>query len=198
MRSALELVADKGYADATVAEIERAAGLSPGAGGLYRHFPSKEDLILAAVKEYRQEVMKWRAIVDDLRPSTPEEAFRIVPKLLSEFAGHQHPAILAFALEGLRFPAAARNEVQQAWEDGYRLCAAALRRIAGQNAQDVDFDAAAVQLFGGLAQFAMQTLAFGKPPLGVSRDRYVESWIQNWSLIIKGWKTVSTRPSQSP
>ena len=45
----LRLFADRGYAATSVAEIEAAAGLSPGAGGLYRHFRSKEE-VLAAIR----------------------------------------------------------------------------------------------------------------------------------------------------
>lgn len=48
---ALRLFADRGYAATSVAEIEAAAGLSPGAGGLYRHFPSKQEVLAAAVRE---------------------------------------------------------------------------------------------------------------------------------------------------
>src|SRR3954447_13378526 len=49
---ALRLFADRGYAATSVAEIEAAAGLSPGAGGLYRHFPSKQEVLAAAVREH--------------------------------------------------------------------------------------------------------------------------------------------------
>jgi AcrR family transcriptional regulator len=48
----LRLFADRGYAATSVAEIEAAAGLSPGAGGLYRHFRSKEEVLAAAVREH--------------------------------------------------------------------------------------------------------------------------------------------------
>jgi AcrR family transcriptional regulator len=43
-QAAMALFVQKGYRRTTIAEIERAAGLVPRAGGFYRHFPSKEDL----------------------------------------------------------------------------------------------------------------------------------------------------------
>ncbi len=43
------LFAERGYSATRVAEIAEAAGLSPGAGGLYRHFESKEALLVAVV-----------------------------------------------------------------------------------------------------------------------------------------------------
>ncbi|HEY3008994.1 MAG TPA: helix-turn-helix domain-containing protein, partial [Micromonosporaceae bacterium] len=42
--AAMELFGRQGYHATTVAQIEAAAGLSAGAGGLYRHFPSKRAL----------------------------------------------------------------------------------------------------------------------------------------------------------
>ncbi|MFC7730228.1 TetR/AcrR family transcriptional regulator [Actinomadura keratinilytica] len=48
----LRLFADRGYAATSVAEIEAAAGLSPGAGGLYRHFRSKEEVLASAIREH--------------------------------------------------------------------------------------------------------------------------------------------------
>src|SRR3954463_9880263 len=49
---ALRLFAERGYSATWVAEIEAASGLSPGAGGLYRHFRSKEEVLAAAVREH--------------------------------------------------------------------------------------------------------------------------------------------------
>jgi AcrR family transcriptional regulator len=48
---AMELFAERGFAATTIAEIERAAGLSPGAGGIYRHFASKVELLEAGVRD---------------------------------------------------------------------------------------------------------------------------------------------------
>src|SRR5437588_620889 len=50
MDEAVRLFARKGFADTSVAEIERAAGLKPGAGGLYAHFDSKAELLKAAIE----------------------------------------------------------------------------------------------------------------------------------------------------
>jgi DNA-binding transcriptional regulator YbjK len=42
---AMRLFGEQGYAATTIAQIEAAAGLSPGSGSLYRHFPSKQALL---------------------------------------------------------------------------------------------------------------------------------------------------------
>ncbi|MDA8061910.1 MAG: helix-turn-helix domain containing protein, partial [Actinomycetota bacterium] len=48
--AALKLFAEHGYEATSVAEIEAAVGLTPGAGGIYRHFRSKRDVLAAAVR----------------------------------------------------------------------------------------------------------------------------------------------------
>src|SRR3954465_11429512 len=47
--AAVECFASKGYAATTIADIERAAGLSVGAGGTYRHFESKRAIMEAVL-----------------------------------------------------------------------------------------------------------------------------------------------------
>lgn len=46
---ALEVFGEVGYTGATITEIERRVGLTPGTGSFYRHFPDKAALLHAAV-----------------------------------------------------------------------------------------------------------------------------------------------------
>jgi AcrR family transcriptional regulator len=48
---AIRLFGEQGYAATTISQIEAAAGLSPGSGGLYRHFPSKDALLAEGVRQ---------------------------------------------------------------------------------------------------------------------------------------------------
>src|SRR6266496_3629940 len=48
---AMRLFGEQGYAATTIAQIEAAAGLSPGSGSLYRHFPSKHALLAEGVRQ---------------------------------------------------------------------------------------------------------------------------------------------------
>jgi AcrR family transcriptional regulator len=50
MDATLRLVAAQGIAATAVVDIEAASGLAPGRGGFYRHFPSKEDALRAALE----------------------------------------------------------------------------------------------------------------------------------------------------
>jgi AcrR family transcriptional regulator len=47
---AMRLFSESGYSATSIAKIEAAAGLTPGAGGIYHHFKSKEALLAAGVE----------------------------------------------------------------------------------------------------------------------------------------------------
>jgi AcrR family transcriptional regulator len=47
---AMHLFSEHGYAATSIAKIEAAAGLTPGAGGIYHHFASKEAVLTAGIE----------------------------------------------------------------------------------------------------------------------------------------------------
>jgi AcrR family transcriptional regulator len=47
---AMVLFSQNGYAATSIAKIEAAAGLTPGAGGIYHHFASKEAVLAAGIE----------------------------------------------------------------------------------------------------------------------------------------------------
>lgn len=49
LTEAIRLFSERGYDSTSVAQIESAAGLSPGSGALYHHFKSKDALLDAAI-----------------------------------------------------------------------------------------------------------------------------------------------------
>lgn len=65
---AMRLFSQNGYAGTSVAKIEAAAGLSPGAGGLYHHFGSKEAVLAAGVE---RQLSRLEALRDIRRLLTP-------------------------------------------------------------------------------------------------------------------------------
>jgi AcrR family transcriptional regulator len=70
---AMRLFGERGFRGASVAQIEAAAGLSPGAGGLYHHFGSKEEVLTAGIDRHLarldalRDVRRLLADVGDMR-----------------------------------------------------------------------------------------------------------------------------------
>ncbi|WP_264990695.1 TetR/AcrR family transcriptional regulator, partial [Mycobacterium kiyosense] len=82
LAEALKLFAAKGYAATSVADIQRAAGLAPGSGALYKHFGSKRELLEAAVEHRISSVVAAREQYDAREPESVEHAVRTAGELI--------------------------------------------------------------------------------------------------------------------
>lgn len=60
--AAMTLFGDNGFRGTSVAAIEKAAGLTPGAGGLYHHFRSKEEVLTAGIDRHLDRLSALRDI----------------------------------------------------------------------------------------------------------------------------------------
>jgi AcrR family transcriptional regulator len=65
---AMRLFSQDGYTDTSIAKIEAAAGLTPGAGGLYHHFKSKEAVLAAGIERQLARLDALREIRRVLTP----------------------------------------------------------------------------------------------------------------------------------
>jgi AcrR family transcriptional regulator len=87
---AMHLFSQHGYAATSVAKIEAAAGLTPGAGGLYHHFASKEAVLAAGIERQLSRLGALREIrhvlgsLGDLRAELTLTARYVLAELDSE------------------------------------------------------------------------------------------------------------------
>src|SRR6202007_2080159 len=82
LAAALKLFADRGYAATSVADIQRASGLAPGSGALYKHFGSKRELLEAAVAHRIDGIVVAREQYDAGRRGSVEQAVRTAGQLI--------------------------------------------------------------------------------------------------------------------
>lgn len=68
VEEAMLLFSQHGYAATSVAKIEAAAGLTPGAGGLYHHFQTKEAVLAAGIERQLARLDALRQIRNVLTP----------------------------------------------------------------------------------------------------------------------------------
>ena len=87
---AMHLFSQHGYAATSIAKIEAAAGLTPGAGGIYHHFPSKEAVLAAGIERRLSRLGALREIrnvlgsLDDLKAELTLTARYVLAELDSE------------------------------------------------------------------------------------------------------------------
>jgi AcrR family transcriptional regulator len=177
---ALRLFAERGYSATSVAEIEAASGLSPGAGGLYRHFRSKEEVLAAAVREHITRTSKQisatfqrapefqdRPLIDRLRLTATiglgkmrEEAdlIRVLFRDLDKF-----PNLIAEMREGIVNPL-------------YDMISKWLADQPEMAGLDEDWDALALALGGSIVNYWLASDALHEPPQRVDEARFVDGW----------------------
>jgi AcrR family transcriptional regulator len=87
---AMHLFSQHGYTATSIAKIEAAAGLTPGAGGLYHHFESKEAVLAAGIErqlarlDALREIHRLLTPVGDLRAELILTARYVLNELDSE------------------------------------------------------------------------------------------------------------------
>ena len=170
---AMRLFGERGYAATTVAEIEAAAGLSSGAGGLYRHFRSKRALLDAGVRrqiESHQELLARLRVAASPEASVLEQLRQLAHAGLERLDRERDlnrlivrdlrafPDLLDLTAEGEMRPV---HQALAAWLAGHDAASA------------LDLEAVAAVLAGATAHFWVLRDVFGEHPTGVSADRYV-------------------------
>lgn len=172
LTAAVECFAAQGYAATKIADIERAAGLSVGAGGTYRHFESKK-AILEAVLE-----LVLAAPDDEIAPPGDD-----VEAIAHEMLDYMRADLLRIYLRDLdEFPEQRRRINERTVGTAYRVVA---DRIATAN-PSIDARAAAAVLLGSLINFRINEALIGPGSNGVDRDRFVDTWGAIYRSILEG------------
>jgi AcrR family transcriptional regulator len=174
--AALSCFAAKGFSATTIAEIEAAAGLSPGAGGTYRHFKSK------------------RAILDAVIDSVVEQddvVLAPVPKSLKGAArdalanmDRQRDVFLLLLRDLDQFPELLERVIDRLITGPYRVVAQRTAAVA----PSIDAEATSALLLSALVNFKLIEMLVGSRLGSVSEDRIVAAWAHLYSLVIEGAK----------
>jgi AcrR family transcriptional regulator len=181
LEAAVTTFAQQGYHGTTVSELERAVGLTPGSGALYRHFDSKEALLLAAVHAYGDRMAelcdKTRAL--GRAPDAMAELCRVLDTL-AIFLTEERPMVEVAGVSDL--PASVRSAVGEIWNEGYTLVAEVFGRYGFG---DEEAREAAVACLGSLAHYVLQELAIGAPTFAVPGDRFIDWWLAHWTSALE-------------
>lgn len=188
---AMRLFSRHGYAATSIARIEEAAGLTPGAGGLYHHFKSKEAVLAAGIERQLERLGALRRIrqvlgsLGDLRAELTLTARYFLAELDNES-------------ELLRILASdVRNRPQVLTAAAEELVSSTLTDFAGWIAEEAERavpakEAKAIAVFGLGSLLSSRLLrdVLGVP-VQVDDEALVDAWVQ---MMV----TAMAEPTQIP
>lgn len=208
--AALRLFAQQGYATTSVAEIEGAVGLRPGGGGLYRHFKSKDELLLAAAQAYTERVRSVRRRLAEEREASHDTAtgararassasraassvaaaLRHLVEVLGEFLSGEQ-AMVRLNANASDIPRDVRRAIGEAWDEGYGMVADI---FVHQGVPVDEAEVLAVSALGALNHYVTFVGSWGIEPNGVSLDRFLDGWVRQWSAAVDAAVTLVGAP----
>jgi AcrR family transcriptional regulator len=175
---AMRLFGERGYRGTSVAQIEEAAGLTPGAGGLYHHFSSKEALLAAGIERHLARLDALRDIrrvltnLGDLRAELSVTARYFLAELDSQVELFRLLIVEARARQSLLTDAA-----DQLIASTYRAFAEWLQNASGQALGEDRAAVIATLSLGSLLSTRFVTGVLGIDGLAVDDDALVPAWV---------------------
>ncbi len=189
LAEALKLFAAKGYAATSVADIQRASGLAPGSGALYKHFGSKRELLEAAVAHRIDRIVAAREQYDAGEPGGVEAAVRIAGRLIWDNLRQSEDLLKVM----LREPDELGDLDEKTWQvitdNTYQRFADEL--VASNRAGRTripDPEAAAAVAIGSLSYAATLQALTGRLPGNIDAQRYFEAWVGQTVSVITQYR----------
>lgn len=184
--AAQRLFAQQGYHGTTVGDIEAAAGLSPRRGALYKHFPSKEDVLRAAVAEHTASVDEMDARLQSFDLGDLRAEIVLIGRWGLAELRREHELTRIVMKEGDRFPEVAKAVRDAIVRRGHRIAAGWVERYAAQAGGRVaDPEAVASFFLDALVGYTLQELLFGPAPAGVDEERFLAAWVEGTLAVMR-------------
>jgi AcrR family transcriptional regulator len=172
---AMRLFAQQGFLGTTVGEIEQAAGLAPRAGGLYKHFRSKEEVLEAGIERHVNEIDVIEPAMEMLPLGDPRAELMLVGRWgLSELA-NEMPLMKVVQKDGDRFPELVAKVSERIIARGHRQGVAMVARAFGDTLDERQIAAVASVALGGLVGYRIEETMFGPRPVG--EDDFLDAWV---------------------
>jgi AcrR family transcriptional regulator len=183
--AAIRLFARQGYAETSVADIQRACGLRPGSGALYRHFSSKRELLEAAIRRYVDRLAEDRKRFDMAPGDGTEQVLRRAATLIWDGID-DNALLLRVVFSQPSFPKLADELWSAITENAYGRFATTLRGATQAGVLRLaEPEATAAVLVASLAYYPMVRLLIGHTQGEIDRDRYLEAWVSHAHALVR-------------
>ena len=182
VEAAVRLIGERGYGETTVGDIEEAAGLTRRAGAFYRHFPSKEAVLVEALDRLSADFIGSLALKDVISLKSIRAELLVLARAFIRHAEVYRPIRVLIQREGHKLPAlrkaARRANAKLAAADVVPWIESALTRSGRRKA---DAPAIGLMIFGPvLVYFIAQDR--GDNAFGIeTADRFLPQWADHWA-----------------
>ena len=195
LAAALKLFAAKGYAATSVADIQRASGLAPGSGALYKHFGSKRELLEAAVAHRIDSIVAAREQYDAGEPGSVEQAVRTAGQLIWNNLTQSEDLLKVM----LREPDELGDLDEKTWQvitdNAYQRFADELAASNRSGRTCIpDPEAAAAVAIGSLSYAATLQALTGRSPGNLDDVRYFEAWVNQTVSVLAQYTSRKKSP----
>jgi AcrR family transcriptional regulator len=176
----LRLFASKGFSATTVGDIEAAVGLAPRRGALYRHFPSKQALLEAAVERKVVELEMLSGFVELLPIGDLRAELTLMSRWLLMELGRQRDLINTLEQVGDEYPELVEMFWSRVQSVTYEQAAEASRRHFKDRLEtlEVDLDVLSALVVGAVVNYRRSQWTFGHAPLDLDEDRFVAGVVE--------------------
>ena len=192
VQNARKIVATQGMTAFTIQELAKDVGLSEGA--IYRHFKSKDDILLALIQDIERNLLD--AVSESARPE--DGALDHLKHLLERhFSAMERRDGVSFVVigESLRFADHRVNQATRQMVESYLEMIEGILKTGvekGEIDADVDTEAAAVMFFGMIqASVTLWSFSNRAHPL-------VQHNTSLWSMFINGLTSQNHKRASSP
>ena len=182
LRVAVALFNKKGFRETTVGDIEAAAGLSRRAGGFYRHFSSKEDVLVRAIEGMAAEIAADIRIEDLIRLKAPRAELLLIARALIRHAELYRPLRLLVQREGYKLSAVKTAARRANAKLGTIDVVPWVENSTARFGIDVrDAAALALVIFGPVVTYILG-IDRADPAFGVAdAEDFLDLWAAHWS-----------------
>jgi AcrR family transcriptional regulator len=174
---AMRLFSQHGYTATSIAKIEAAAGLTPGAGGLYHHFDSKEAVLAAGIERQLGRLDALREIRRVLTPlGDLESELTLIARYILAELDSESDLLRILASEARSRPELLRAAVDQLVSSTFEGFATWIAERVERPISSVEATATATVGLGSLFSTRLLHDVLGVPAQ-VDDETLVDTWV---------------------